>query len=118
MNNLDKQYQLKKFLKLIYRDIEEGEHIRLYQNNTHKGETTYQDVNYFNDIDDMVEFIDNKHRYLNTYFELATCDGNSGKAENLLYRYCLGFDFDKKDLGEDFNHKDILNLFKNINNFS
>lgn len=112
MNNLDKQYQLKKFLKLIYRDIEEGEHIRLYQNNTHKGETGYQDINYFNDVDDVVSFVDNKHRYLNTYFQLATTNGENGKADNLLYRYCLGFDFDKKDLGEDFNHKDVLNLFK------
>lgn len=114
MNNLDKQYQLKKFFRLIYRDLGEDECIRLYQNNTHKGETGYQDINYFNDVDDVVSFVDNKHRYLNTYFQLATTNGENGKADNLLYRYCLGFDFDKKDLGEDFNHKDILNLFKNI----
>ena len=111
-DTLDKQMLIKKFFKTIYRDIEENEYIRVFQNNR---EGTYNKVNYFNNIDDLVNFSINKYNYYNnTYFELSTTDGAGGAEDNLQYRYCLGFDFDKKTLGSDFNHKDIINLFKSI----
>lgn len=108
----DKQILIKKFLKTIYRDIEEEEYIRVFQNNK---ENTYNKVRYFKDLDELVNFSANKYNYLNnTYFELATTDGQSGAEENLKYRYCIAFDFDKKDLGSEFNHKDIINKFKEL----
>ena len=112
-DTIDKQMLIKKFFKTIYRDIDlENEYIRVFQNNR---ESTYNKVNYFNNIDDLVNFSINKYNYYNnTYFELSTTDGAGGSEEHLKYRYCLGFDFDKKDLGADFNHKDIINLFKSI----
>ena len=109
LKEMDKDIKVKKFLKLIYRGFdEETEYIKIFQ-------TTKENFNekYFNDIDAVVNYVTSKVKYnKNTYFELSTNNGSSGKSEDLLYRYCLGFDFDKKELGEDFDHIDILNLFK------
>ena len=108
----DKQILIKKFFKTIYRDIEEEEYIRVFQNNK---DGTYSKVTYFNNIDDLVNLSSNKYNYLNnTYFELSTTDGQGGADEHLKYRFCLAFDFDKKDLGSEFNHKDIINKFKEL----
>lgn len=115
MDILDKQFKIKKFLKTVFRDIDFAkEKIRVFQNNK---DNTFNKVNYFYDIDELVSFSTNKSNYnLNTYFQLATLhtDAEDGKEENLKYRYCLSFDFDKKDLGEGFNHKDIVNRFKEL----
>lgn len=109
LKEMDKDIKVKKFLKLIYKGFdEETEYIKIFQ-------TTKENFNekYFNDIDAVVNYVTSKVKYnKNTYFELSTNNGSSGKSEDLLYRYCLGFDFDKKELGEDFDHIDILNLFK------
>ena len=109
LKEMDKDIKVKKFLKLIYREFdEETEYIKIFQ-------STKENFNekYFNDIDAVVNYVTSKVKYnKNTYFELSTNNGSSGKSEDLLYRYCLGFDFDKKELGEDFDHIDILNLFK------
>lgn len=112
-DTIDKQILIKKFFKTIYRGIDlEEEQIRLFQNDK---DGTYNKVTYFNDIDDLVNFSSSKYNYHNnTYFQLSSTDGVGGSEEHLKYRYCLGFDFDKKDLGADFNHKDIINLFKGI----
>lgn len=113
MDIIDNQYEIKRFFKTIYRDIDfSKEYIRVFQNSK---DGTYSKVTFFNDIDDLVKFSSSKYNYtVNTYFELATTDGEGGAEENLKYRYCLAFDFDKKDLGTEFNHKDIINLFKNL----
>ena len=109
-NDIDKQYNLKKFLKLIYREIGEEEHIRVFQQNGN-----YNKASYFKDIDEMVKYCTSKYTsYNNTYFTLASTDGNGGATENLKYRYCISFDFDKKDYEEGFNHRTILNLFKDL----
>ncbi|HFD2046144.1 MAG: hypothetical protein KZY57_05590 [Paeniclostridium sp.] len=113
MDNLDKKYKVKKFLKTFFRDIDfNRETIRTLQSNK---DGTYIKASFFKDIDELVDYSVNKYtKFNNTYFNLATVNGESGATENLLYRYCLGFDFDKKDLGEDFNHKDIVNLFNKL----
>lgn len=109
---LDKKYKVKRFLKTIYRDLEEGEEIRTLAIGK---DNSYSKVKYFKDIDDLVQYSTSKAVYnQNTYFELPTTDGQGGKLENLKYRHCLAFDFDKKDYEEGFNHKDIINLFKSI----
>lgn len=107
----DKQILIKKFFKTIYRDIDfNSEYIRVFQSNK---EGTYKKANFYNNIDDLVSFSTNKYSFLNnTYFSLSTTDVFGGAEENLQYRYCIAFDFDKKDLGSEFNHKDIINLFK------
>lgn len=114
---IDTQYNLKKFFKLIYRDIDfKEESIRVFQNNNnnYKKESTYSKVLFFNDIDELIKFSTNKYiRQNNTYFNLATTDGEGGAEEHLKYRYCLGFDFDKKD-NPGLTAKDILNKFKKL----
>ena len=54
--------------------------------------------------------------YKNTYFTLSSVDTNAenGQAESLVYRYCLGFDFDNKDFGEGFNYQSILDKLNNL----
>jgi hypothetical protein len=113
---MDKDIKVKKFLKLIFREFDEDEeYIRIFQNNeTRNTEATEIKTKFFNDIDSVVNYVTSGAKYnKNTYFQLSSVDDSeSGKTENLKYRYCLGFDFDKKDLGEDFDHLDILNIFK------
>ena len=126
---LDLKYKLKKFTCAIFKEaIKEGnnlrnnEYIRVYQNNDKVSNqiefnefNKFSNTEYFKNIDDFIEFAFSKKNYhLNTYFNLATTTGLGGKLEDLEYRYCLGFDFDKKELGQDFNYKDILNLFNKI----
>ncbi|MDK0977816.1 hypothetical protein P5F65_14080 [Clostridium perfringens] len=112
MDILDKKYKVKKFLNTIFREIDfTKENIRTLQTN----KNGYTKVSYFADIDELTDYSTSKYsRYNNTYFQLATTDGAGGTTENLLYRYCLAFDFDKKDLGQEFNHKDIINKFREL----
>ena len=106
---ISKQFKVKKFLLAMYKDngIDlTKEKIRVFENN---GE--YKKVSFFDDIDDLVSFATHKKRlYSNTYFTLSSVDINAedGQAENLKYRYCLAFDFDKKDFESGFNYTNIL----------
>ena len=101
--NLDIEYNKKRFFKDLFRDIEPDEKIRLLQLNE---ECTLEPI-YFNNIDDLVKY--NKNIYnMNTYYQLTTTNGK-GQAQNRKYAYCIALDFDKKQLGEEFNHKDIIN---------
>ena len=60
---LDRQYQLKKFFKLLYQDREEEEYIRIFQNNN----KDFQKISYFNDIDNLVKYATSKYvKYNNT----------------------------------------------------
>lgn len=111
LDSIDKQYKLKKFLKLLYDgDIAEGEKIRIFQQNKE-----YSKVHFFKSIDDIVKFTTNKYININnTYFQLATIkeEAQDGKSDNLAYRYFIAFDFDKKEQEAGFNAKDVLNRFK------
>lgn len=117
METLDKKYELKKFFMNLYRNgISEGnnlksnEYIIIFQNNDkfNKNES-------FKNIDSLVNYIvQPKNLYCNTYFNLATTDGEGRKRENLKTVYFLGFDFDKKDLNENCNISYIQNKFKEV----
>lgn len=116
MDNLDKQYKQKQFFSEIYRNelvpggkLRAGQYIRVFQ-----PKDDYSKISFFNDVDDLVKFT-SRSKDLNTYFTLSTTDGSAGTNENLLSRTALGFDFDKKDLGEDFSHKELLERFKALN---
>ena len=111
---LDKQHELKKFFKAIFNgfNFEENECIRILQTNE---KTNFSKVSYFNNVDDLISFTTNKHRvFNNTYFNLCSVDGKGGSEKDLIKRYVLGFDFDKKDLGKDFNHENVVEKFKNL----
>lgn len=110
MDIIDKKYRIKKFYATIFRGIDfDKESIR-----TLMVSEEYGYMEHFKNLDDLVDYNVNKNNNLNKYYQLATTTGAGGTTEDLLYRYCLAFDFDKKDLGKDFNHKDIINLFKKL----
>ena len=96
----------KKFFEMLYEGMNQNsdEYIRVYQNNS-----DFQKVDYYNNINDLIDYSNNQSA--NVYYTLATTNNQSGKRGDLLYRYFLAFDFDKKDLGEGFNYKDVTNLF-------
>lgn len=111
---LDKQYELKKFLKIIFNNFEfnNNEYVRILQLND---KTNYKKVSYFNDVDDLIKFTTSKYtKFNNTFFNLSTTNGSGGADENLIKGYVLGFDFDKKDFKEGFNHKHIMERFKSL----
>lgn len=114
MDTLDKQIKIKKFLMTLYQEsivkgnnLKDGEFIRIYQNNKE-----FSLVEFFNNIDDVISYVTNKKSsFVNTYFNLATTNGEGGASSDMIKRYCLGFDFDKKD-NPNLNHKEIMERFK------
>lgn len=111
---IDKQIELKKFFKSIFNEfnIGDNEHIRILQTNP---KNDYKKVSYFNNVDELISFTTDKYRkYNNTYFNLCTVNGNSGAEEDLVKRYVLAFDFDKKDFEKGFSLNNVIEKFKSI----
>jgi len=114
---INRMYKQKKFFKTVF-DTEVGEmgnlkdnqYIRVFQNNE-----DYSKVEFFNNIDDLVRYTTNGKIYnTNTYFNLSLTNGVGGTEQDLKTRSVIAFDFDKKSLGQDFNHVDLINRFKAI----
>lgn len=117
---IDEMYQAKLFLMNMYRDIiERGNNFR---NNEKiccckkyvKDGTSLMKQAFFNNLDDMLSYAVGGNRYIDTYFSLATMYDDNRQTESLATRTTLAFDFDKKELGNEFSHKDVLNKFKQI----
>lgn len=114
-SQLDKKYKLKKFFLNLYRpaivpgnNLRENEHITLFKSNKNNVKTEH-----YKNIDDTVEAIlKPQNHYYNVYFNLATTNGLGRDREAQKVRYCLAFDFDKKDLGEQCNIYYIQEQFK------
>lgn len=116
MDKLDIQIQQKKFFKIVYGDLigeggnlKENNYIRIFQT-----KDNFSKVKFFNNVDDLVQYTSSHTYNLNTYFTLSTTTGESGTEKDLQYRAVLAFDFDKKDLGENFSYKDIMERFKSL----
>lgn len=116
MDKLDIMARQKQFFKVVYGDLfgdggnlQENNYIRIFQ-----AKDDFNKVEFFNNIDDLVGYTANRCYDINTYFNLGTTNGESGQEKDLLHRSVLAFDFDKKDLGEDFTYKDIMERFKSI----
>jgi DNA-binding HxlR family transcriptional regulator len=107
LDKLDRLYERKKFFKIVFPSIEDDEFYRIMQT-TDK----YTDAKFFNDIDEMNEYIEN-HKYINTYFNLSTTNGIGGTEEDIFTRSVLAFDFDKK-LFDSLEAKDIMFKFKKL----
>lgn len=124
MDKLDKAYKIKQFFRVIYGDnigaggnFTEDNYVRIFQNNSTNNNVNTEDkkvINFFNNIDDMVKHCIDRSYDLNTYYSLSLTNGQSGQRQDLTTRTVLGWDFDKKDLGENFGCKDILERFKAI----
>jgi len=90
--------------------LEGKQYIRVFQQK--EGDTKQA---YFNALEGLVDYLsDPRGKDFNSYFNLATTDGQGGKTGNLVKRTALGFDFDKKKEAEGFNHKDVTERFKKI----
>lgn len=115
MDKFDFMYKRKQFFMTLYEPVL-GEHntlidnqqIRIFQKND-----TFSKVSFFNNIDDLNEFIESHKFGVNTYFTLSTTDNESGSEEHLQSRTCIAFDFDKKDF-DKLDTKDIIFFFKKI----
>ena len=102
--------KINRFMKNVFPVLGEDEHITIVRINDSKTEEIR-----CKDIDEAVSFCNRKDKYYyNSYYSLATTDDVGRTTNNLKSRACLCWDFDKKDLGQDFNVKDILHLFKSI----
>lgn len=96
-------------MKMVLGEIKKDDFIRMV-----RIDNDYKHVEFFRSVSDALEFVErNKYRG-NIYYSLGTTDGTAGATENIKRRRVLAFDFDKKELGEDFNYKDIIRLFKKI----
>lgn len=108
LDRIDRLYERKKFLKIIFDKLGEKEHIRIFQ-----CKDDFNKVTFWNNIDDLNEYIEKNIFSTNTYFNLATTDGQGGTVENLLCRYCLAWDFDKK-LDNSIDAKEIMFRFNSL----
>lgn len=115
MDKIDLLYARKKFFMALYQDaigegnnLKDGQYIRIFQKND-----AFTKVSFFFNIDDLNNFVES-HKYdINTYFTLSTTDSEGGTEENLKFRYCLAWDFDKKDF-DKLTAKDIMFKFKEL----
>ena len=109
MDKLARLYARKKFLKMVFPSLSEGEFYRTYRTN---GE--FSQVEFFNDIDEMNDYCDKNRYNVNTYFSLSTTNGLGGTEEDIITRNVLAFDFDKKDYPNGLEVKDIMFKFKEL----
>lgn len=63
-------------------------------------------------IEECLSFINQFKFTHNVYVNLACTDGKGRASDNQTSRNVIAFDFDKKMMGDKFNHKDIINIFK------
>lgn len=101
-----------RFLGTVFKDLldESGtlidnQHIRIW--------SKFVDNLFFRSLSDIAKYLSKTKA--DVYFQLATSNGISGQAENLISRTVLCFDFDKKDMPLGYNHKDVIAAFKSIN---
>lgn len=105
-DKISRLHQRKKFYRLLFHGIDNEEYIRLFQN-----KDDYTNITFWNNIDELNNYVENNRFNANTYFSLATTDGQGGTTENLKYRYFLAWDFDKK-IDHNLDAKEIMFRFK------
>ena len=111
---------LKDFLEELYKPVlnEKGniinnENIKIekYSNKILRKEEFY------NNINELCMSVGSPSKfYYDTYFSLATNNGNSKETKDSLSRTCIAFDFDKKD-NKELTSTDLIHKFKKIGLF-
>ena len=72
---------------------------------------------FYNNINELCMSVESPSKfYYDTYFSLATNNGNSKETKDSLTRTCIAFDFDKKDNNE-LTSTDLIHKFKKIGLF-
>lgn len=103
-------YTLEQYLNILFRHKKSDEKITLFF--IDKQDETKKFNLYYKSIDEAIEDIEKYKGFNNIFVSLGLTNGNSRKAEDITSRSILAFDFDKKDLGQNFSYKDIINIFK------
>lgn len=102
-----------RFMKLVFPNL-----VNEYITITRIDNTNIVQERHFNNVDDAITYATGIDKsYWNTYYSVTTTDGIGRSTDNLKTRNCICLDYDKKELGENFNHIDILHKFKNIRCF-
>lgn len=117
MDNIDRMYKLKQFIMELYKpcigignNLQNDEYITIFQYNR-----DFKKIDHYKNVDDLVTFgIRKNNLYYNTYFNIATTDGQARSSENIKKAYCIALDFDEKDLKEKCNIEYIQAKFKEI----
>lgn len=114
-DKIKKLYDRKTFFRTLYAEALDGhnnltdnQQFRLFQK-----KDDFTKVTFYNNVDDMNIYIENNKYSSNIYFTLATTDGKGGAEDNLMYRYFLAWDFDKK-LDDTIDSKEIMFRFKKL----
>lgn len=105
------QERQRQFFELIFADKPNNEYITIvpaYRDKEGNAIFTKELEKHFKSIDDALKYT-NKVKYnTDVYFSLAATDGTGRTTDNLLNRYVIALDFDKKSYDDDFNFKDII----------
>lgn len=114
-DKIKKLYDRKVFFKTLYaeafdghNDLTDNQQFRLFQK-----KDDFTKITFYSNVDDMNNYIENNKYSSNLYFSLATTNGKGGAEDNLLYRYFLAWDFDKK-LDKELNSYELMFRFKNL----
>ena len=111
---------VKDFLNELYKpilnnesNIENNEYIKIerYCNKILRKEEYYNSINKLCN-----SMTSNDKFYYDTYFSLATNNGNSKAINDSLTRTCIAFDFDKKD-NKELTATDLIHIFSKIGLF-
>lgn len=108
---------LNMFLKELYKpllvdqegNLQEGNYIKLEKYTIE--ELKVQE--YHKNINELSMSAKNKSLYYNTFYSLATNNGNSKGNKDSIYKTCLAWDFDKKDY-DSLTLEDLVHKFKEI----
>lgn len=98
------------FFKFLFEDKAKDEYITIFATNKEKPEQTT--VKHYKSINGALEYANKIKSHWNVYVNLACTDGKGRATENLTSRNVIALDFDLKQMGEGFNHKDLLHIFQ------
>lgn len=122
MDKIDRMYERKKFFRILYSEaigecnnLKDSQYVTFFQykKSEEEGKDDYKHTEHFKNIDDLNIYTENRVFNANTYFNLATTDGNGRATENLKSRYFLAWDFDKnKD--PTLDAKEVMFRFKKL----
>lgn len=110
MKDKKDKYSIEQYFEVLFRHKKVDEFITLFFVNKDDESNKFQ--LHFKTINEAIDTVNKYKQYNNCFVSLGLTDGKGRTKENISSRSVMAFDFDKKDLGKDFNHVDVMNLFK------
>lgn len=100
----------REFFEFIFADKSKDEFITIFATRKDNLEVTTE--KHYKTITGAIEYVNKIKNHWNVYVNLATTDGLGRSTENLRSRNVIALDFDLKQMGDKFNHKDLIHIFK------